>query len=65
VLRPYRVGRCRAKARRYGRKCTGLKTTSFQSEIIEDFAFSHDGKSMALLRGHVTKDVVLIKDTGR
>jgi Tol biopolymer transport system component len=41
------------------------KFTSFQSEIIEDFAFSHDGKSIALLRGQVTKDVVLIRDTGR
>jgi Tol biopolymer transport system component len=39
--------------------------TSFASEMIKDFAFSHDGRSMALLRGHVTKDVVLIKDTGR
>jgi hypothetical protein len=33
--------------------------------MVEDFAFSHNGKSMALLRGHVAKDVVLIKDTGR
>ncbi|HKW35306.1 MAG TPA: protein kinase [Candidatus Acidoferrum sp.] len=39
--------------------------TSFQSEMIEDFAYSHDGKSIALLRGRVTKDVVLIKDAGR
>lgn len=37
--------------------------TSFQSEMIRDFSFSHDGNSMALLRGQVTKDVVLIKDT--
>ena len=40
------------------------KFTSFPSEMIEDFAFSRDGKSIALLRGQVTKDVVLIKDTG-
>jgi Tol biopolymer transport system component len=39
--------------------------TSFASEMVEDFAFSHNGKSMALLRGHVAKDVVLIKETGR
>ena len=39
--------------------------TAFPSEMIEDFAYSHDGKSIALLRGRVTKDVVLIKDTGR
>ena len=37
--------------------------TSFSSEIIQDFAFSADGKSMALLRGNVAKDVVLIQDT--
>jgi serine/threonine protein kinase len=39
--------------------------TSFASEMIKDFAFSHDGRNIALLRGHVTKDVVLIKDAGR
>jgi Tol biopolymer transport system component len=37
--------------------------TSFSSEIIQDFAFSPDGKSMALLRGTVAKDLVLIQDT--
>jgi len=37
--------------------------TSFTSEIIQDFAFSADGKNMALLRGTVAKDVVLIQGT--
>jgi Tol biopolymer transport system component len=44
---------------------TPKQFTSFQSEMIEDFAFSRDGKSIAVLRGHVTKDVVLIKDANR
>ncbi len=39
--------------------------TFFTSELIDDFAFSPDGKSIALLRGHRTKDVVLIKDENR
>lgn len=39
--------------------------TFFTTERIDDFAFSPDGKSIALLRGHRTKDVVLIKDENR
>lgn len=39
--------------------------TFFTSERIDDFAFSPDGKSIAFLRGHRTKDVVLIKDENR
>lgn len=39
--------------------------TQFPMETIADFSFSPDGKSLALLRGHVTKDVVLIKDASR
>ena len=39
--------------------------TFFKSLRIEDFAFSPDGKTIALLRGGVTSDVVLIKDAGR
>lgn len=37
--------------------------TFFKSMRIGDFAFSRDGKSIALLRGGVTSDVVLIRDT--
>ena len=39
--------------------------TFFKSMRIGDFAFSRDGKSIALLRGGVTSDVVLIRDTRR
>jgi Tol biopolymer transport system component/predicted Ser/Thr protein kinase len=39
--------------------------TQFPLESIADFSFSPDGKSLALLRGHVTRDVVLIKDASR
>jgi len=39
--------------------------THFPLELIQDFAFSRDGKNLAVLRGHVTKDVVLIKDASR
>lgn len=36
--------------------------TSFESELIYKFAFSRDGKRLALSRGHSSLDVVLIKD---
>ena len=39
--------------------------TAFQSETIQDFSFSPDGKSLALLRGHIARDAVLIKDSSR
>ncbi|HEY6969594.1 MAG TPA: protein kinase [Candidatus Angelobacter sp.] len=39
--------------------------TSFKSQRIDDFSFSRDGKSLALLRGELTTDVILIKDAGR
>jgi Tol biopolymer transport system component len=39
--------------------------TFFKSDRIDDFAFSHDGKKLALLRGRTNRDVVLIRDTGQ
>ena len=39
--------------------------TQFSLETIADFSFSPDGKTIALLRGHTTRDVVLIKDENR
>jgi eukaryotic-like serine/threonine-protein kinase len=39
--------------------------TFFKSMRIGDFAFSHNGKSIALLRGGFTSDVVLIRDARR
>jgi Tol biopolymer transport system component len=38
--------------------------TFFKSGRIDDFAFSHDGKKLALLRGRTNRDVVLIHDKG-
>ena len=39
--------------------------TFFTSDRIDDFAFSHDGKQLALLRGRTNRDVVLIRDSGQ
>jgi eukaryotic-like serine/threonine-protein kinase len=38
------------------------KLTFFKSGLIEDYAASPDGKSIALLRGQLDRDVVQIKD---
>jgi eukaryotic-like serine/threonine-protein kinase len=37
--------------------------TDFKSDQIFDFAWSRDGKSLALSRGQVSRDVVLLTDT--
>jgi serine/threonine protein kinase len=37
--------------------------TDFKSDLIFDFAWSRDGKSLALSRGQVSRDVVLLTDT--
>ncbi len=37
--------------------------TDFKSDQIFDFAWSRDGKSLALARGQVSRDVVLLTDT--
>jgi len=34
--------------------------TNFKSDLIFSFAWSRDGRQLALARGSVTKDVVLI-----
>jgi serine/threonine protein kinase/Tol biopolymer transport system component len=36
--------------------------THFGSEVISDFAWSKDGKNLAVVRGDQTSDVVLLKD---
>ena len=41
------------------------KLTFFKSGLIEDYAASPDGNSIALLRGRLDRDVVLIKDADR
>jgi Tol biopolymer transport system component len=38
--------------------------TDFKSDSIFDFAWSRDGKWLALSRGRVSRDVVLLTDTG-
>ena len=39
--------------------------TDFKSDLIFDFAWSRDGKQLALSRGQTNRDVVLLTDTGR
>ena len=42
----------------------GRQVTNFKSEHIGDsFAYSPDGKRLAVIRGHVNSDVVLVHDT--
>ena len=41
------------------------KLTFFKSGLIEDYAVSPDGKSIALLRGQLDRDAVQIKDANR
>ena len=36
--------------------------TNFKSDSISFFAWSHDGKRLAISRGQVTTDVVLLRD---
>src|SRR5262249_43894728 len=39
--------------------------TDFKSDLIFDFAWSRDGKLLALSRGQVRSDVVLLKDISK
>src|SRR5215813_161899 len=39
--------------------------TDFKSDLIFDFAWSRDGKQLALSRGQISRDVVLMTDTTR
>lgn len=41
----------------------GKQVTQFKSERIADFHWSFDGAKLALVRGHVESDVVLMRDT--
>jgi len=41
----------------------GKMITDFKSEFIRDFDYSHDGKQLAVVRGHRESDVVLIRDS--
>ncbi len=44
---------------------TGHKLTKFDSEYIGDFHWSFDGSELAIQRGHVDTDVVLLRDKGQ
>jgi serine/threonine protein kinase len=41
----------------------GRKITNFSKELIQTWSFSPDGKSMAMIRGHVESDAVLLHDS--
>lgn len=41
------------------------KLTDFNSDLIFDFAWSRDGKKLALSRGRNSRDVVLLTDNGK
>jgi serine/threonine protein kinase len=43
----------------------GKKLTDFKSEFIRDFDYSLDGKRLAIIRGHIESDVVLIRDAAK
>ena len=42
----------------------GRQITNFQSDLIAEFEFSPDGKTLGVLRSHIESDVVLLRDTG-
>ena len=42
----------------------GRQITHFQSDVIEYFLFSPDGKSLAVFQSHGESDAVLLRDTG-
>jgi Tol biopolymer transport system component len=44
---------------------TPTQVTDFKSDQIFDFAWSHDGKQLAVSRGKTDRDVVLLTDTSR
>ncbi|MBZ5722281.1 MAG: protein kinase [Acidobacteriia bacterium] len=41
------------------------QVTDFKSDRIFDYAWSHDGKQLAVSRGRISRDVVLLTDTGK
>jgi len=42
----------------------GHQITNFQSDAIQNFHFSLDGKTLGVFRKHTESDVVLLHDTG-
>jgi serine/threonine protein kinase len=42
----------------------GRQITNFQSDTMNNFSFSPDGKTLGVMRSHTESDVVLLRDTG-
>jgi Tol biopolymer transport system component len=42
----------------------GRRITNFQSDRMQNFSFSPDGKTLGILRSHTDSDVVLLRDAG-
>jgi len=42
----------------------GRQITSFTSDVIQNFEYSPDGKTLGVFRKHTESDVVLLRDTG-
>jgi hypothetical protein len=42
----------------------GRQITAFETDVIENFRFSPDGKSLGVFREHDESDVVLLHDAG-
>jgi Tol biopolymer transport system component len=40
----------------------GRQVTNFTSDSINSFAWSHDGKTLAVVRVHNTSDIVLLHE---
>ena len=41
----------------------GRQITNFQGDAIQNFQFSLDGKTLAVMRTHIESDIVLLKDS--
>ena len=41
----------------------GRQITTFQTDVIANFEFSPDGKTLGVFREHIESDVVLLHDT--
>ena len=64
VVYPVRMGDADNLWQQFLDASSGKQLTNFKSEHIGDsFGWSPDGKKLAIIRGHVDSDVVLIRDS--
>ena len=42
----------------------GRRLTNFKDDSIQSYQFSHDGKTLGVMRRNVESDIVLLHDTG-